>query len=459
MDTQKFFNLAKNILFPKEQITKPMYIIWLVALYVTVGQFAAGIYLPSLPQIARDFGGHEGFANWTLTAYFLTYGGSQFFYGPFSDKHGRYKAMLLGIIIYIFGSLIAVISSSLIMLIISCLIQGVGIGAAGVMCRAVPRDLFSGKKLLKINSLLQIIFVITPLIAPILGGLIHEILGWKYNFKFLFLYSLLISMILIPRFPETSPNILSDIINSENQNNNIIGIVDEENSIKNIDNESNTSDIDEILSKNEEKITRYKYFHKVRKYFSVLDFIENYKIILKNREFLICSSCASAAYLMISAYEIGCAYIFQNQFGFSPSQFGWIIVIPCSVYVLGSYLTNIAIKYMTIRQVMIVGTYIIFCSSFFMLLASFTYNSVLSLMIPISFITLGTGLLIPCSISRAMEPFDGRAGTSGAALGGIQYIGASSGIFLFSLLPINSPIGLSIFVFILAMICLGLATR
>ena len=165
----------------------PIVIIGLVSLYVTIGQFTSGVYLPSLPHIASDFVEYGCYANWTLTLYYISYGASQFFYGPFTDRFGRFKTMYFGLSIFIIGCVLSISSASLKNLVLSCFVQGIGIGSAGVLCRAIPRDLYSGKKLLKINSWINIIFVVTPLLAPILGGAIQQYLGWRFNFLFLFI--------------------------------------------------------------------------------------------------------------------------------------------------------------------------------------------------------------------------------------------------------------------------------
>jgi DHA1 family bicyclomycin/chloramphenicol resistance-like MFS transporter len=124
------------------------------------------------------------------------------FHGAISDSIGRIKTIKYGMSLFILGSIGCVFATSIEMLWISRLIQGVGAGAGNVVARAMVRDLYSGATAQKVMATIQIIFGIAPAIAPMVGGLLLGI-SWQAIFIFLIIYSVLITIFSVNFLPET----------------------------------------------------------------------------------------------------------------------------------------------------------------------------------------------------------------------------------------------------------------
>lgn len=149
----------------------------MLVLLVAVGQMAQTIYIPAIADMARDLNVREGAVQSVMGAYLLTYGVSQLFYGPISDRVGRRPVILVGMSIFMLATLVAVTTSSLTVLIAASAMQGMGTGVGGVMARTLPRDLYERTQLRHANSLLNMGILVSPLLAPLIGGLLDTM--WK----------------------------------------------------------------------------------------------------------------------------------------------------------------------------------------------------------------------------------------------------------------------------------------
>src|SRR3989338_7703363 len=120
------------------------YIIFLAFIILSIAQFSIGLYIPSLPSIARDLNTTASQAQLCVNLYLLFYGFSQLFYGPLSDRFGRKPILLVGLVIFIIGSLFVVVERNIQVLLLGCVVQGLGSGSISVLIRAIIRDLYEG---------------------------------------------------------------------------------------------------------------------------------------------------------------------------------------------------------------------------------------------------------------------------------------------------------------------------
>ncbi|HAZ54797.1 MAG TPA: multidrug transporter EmrD, partial [Franconibacter helveticus] len=182
------------------------HLLMMLILLVAVGQMAQTIYIPAIADIAREMNVREGAVQSVMAAYLLTYGASQLVYGPISDRIGRRPVILAGMLIFILATVIALLSRNLPVLIIAGSLQGMGTGVAGVMARTLPRDLYEGPALRHANSLLNMGILVSPLLAPLIGGVLDTLWGWRACFAFLLALCLVVAFSMFRWMPETRPS-------------------------------------------------------------------------------------------------------------------------------------------------------------------------------------------------------------------------------------------------------------
>ncbi|MEZ5905278.1 MAG: MFS transporter [Geminicoccaceae bacterium] len=118
---------------------------------------------------------------------------------------GRKRAILLGLAIYVAGSLIAAFAGSLELLVLGRIVQGIGVGGPKIASRALIRDRFAGEAMARILSLIFMVFILVPMIAPAIGQLITATAGWRAIFTSYLGWAALIALWLAIRQPETLP--------------------------------------------------------------------------------------------------------------------------------------------------------------------------------------------------------------------------------------------------------------
>jgi MFS transporter, DHA1 family, multidrug resistance protein len=176
--------------------------ILILASLTALAPFAIDTYLPAFEVMEDDLATNSNFIQQTLTFYLVPYTIMTIFHGAISDSIGRIKTIKYGMSLFILGSIGCVFATSIEMLWISRLIQGVGAGAGNVVARAMVRDLYNGATAQKVMATIQIIFGIAPAIAPMIGGLLLGI-SWQAIFIFLIIYSVLITIFSVNFLPET----------------------------------------------------------------------------------------------------------------------------------------------------------------------------------------------------------------------------------------------------------------
>ncbi|MDO5669359.1 MAG: multidrug effflux MFS transporter [Corynebacterium sp.] len=150
-----------------------------LALLSASAPFAIDMYLPALPQITADLATTQPMVQLTLSSFLAGLAVGQLLIGPLSDALGRHRLMLIGTVIALAAAVFAAVAPSIEMLILARLIQGLGSGAAIVLSRAVIPDLAVGPAAARAFALLMTIQGVAPILAPVLGGLLTEPLGWR----------------------------------------------------------------------------------------------------------------------------------------------------------------------------------------------------------------------------------------------------------------------------------------
>lgn len=162
-----------------------------------LGPFSIDMYLTAFPEIAEDLGTQTGKISYTLSSYFIGIAIGQLIYGPILDRYGRKKPLYFGLSLYFLMALGCVYSNGLTELISYRFFQGLG-GAVGMVAsRAIIRDRYESEEIAKAFSALILVMGLAPIVAPMAGGFLLNLAGWKSLFLALAGLSLLIILLIL----------------------------------------------------------------------------------------------------------------------------------------------------------------------------------------------------------------------------------------------------------------------
>jgi DHA1 family bicyclomycin/chloramphenicol resistance-like MFS transporter len=157
----------------------PAYTVVVLGLLTMFGPLSLDLYLPALPQLADDLNASPSAAQLSITACLVGLAFGQLVAGPMSDRLGRKRPLIVGLLAYVLASAACAFAPSAMILALLRLVQGLA-GAAGiVISRAIARDLYSGRALMIFFSRLLLVAGLAPVIAPIIGGQLSRVMSWR----------------------------------------------------------------------------------------------------------------------------------------------------------------------------------------------------------------------------------------------------------------------------------------
>ncbi|MGW6400865.1 multidrug effflux MFS transporter [Streptomyces sp. NPDC055134] len=161
------------------------------------------MYLPALPEATGALHTSAATAQLTLTACLTGMALGQLAVGPMSDKWGRRRPLLIGLLLYIAATAVCALAPTAPLLIGFRLVQGLA-GAAGiVIARAVVRDLYDGVEMARFFSTLMLISGVAPIVAPLIGGQVLRITDWRGIFVVLTAVGIALTALVWKGLPET----------------------------------------------------------------------------------------------------------------------------------------------------------------------------------------------------------------------------------------------------------------
>ncbi|MCF6368458.1 multidrug effflux MFS transporter [Rhizobium sp. TRM95001] len=176
----------------------------LMAALMALNALAIDIMLPGLQQIGAALGvENENHRQYVVSAYLFGFGISQLAYGPISDRFGRRRPMLFGLVVYVLASLAAVAVPSFGGLLALRFLQGVGSAAMRVITISIVRDIYGGRAMAEVMSLIMMVFMVVPVIAPGTGQVILFFGDWHLIFLFMAVVATAIGIWMYVRIPET----------------------------------------------------------------------------------------------------------------------------------------------------------------------------------------------------------------------------------------------------------------
>ncbi|HYC18399.1 MAG TPA: multidrug effflux MFS transporter [Pseudolabrys sp.] len=353
----------------------------LLAALSAIGPLTTDMYLPSLPDIARQLDASTAQVQLTISAYLIGFAVGQIFYGPVSDRHGRKPVLLAAIALYCVASLACALSRSIEMLIVARAFQAIGGSGGIVLTRAIVRDIYSGARAGRELSLIASVMALAPVLAPIAGGVLQTVFGWRVVFMTLVAAGLVGTAVVSILLPETL----------------------------------NTRAAEPV---------------------SIASMFRSYRVVGRNPAYLAYLGITSASYAGLFAWISGAAFVLQGLYGLTPFDFGVAFALGSLGYMTGSALAaRIVIKF-GLDGVLGLGGCACAAGGLGMVVAvALGLTSSVSLVLPMAVYLAGLGMVLPQGIAGAMTPFAERAGAASSLFGFVQQsiaavCGAAVGWFL-----------------------------
>lgn len=176
----------------------------LMASLMSIVALSIDALLPALPEIGEALGVNNANNNQLLiTMIFLGLGFGQLIFGPLSDSFGRKPIVYIGFGVFVIATLICVTTNSFEMMILGRVLQGVGLASPRTLSIAIVRDSYSGNYMAKILSIVVMVFILVPVIAPTLGQFLLHFYNWESIFYINLIFGIFVMLWFWQRQPET----------------------------------------------------------------------------------------------------------------------------------------------------------------------------------------------------------------------------------------------------------------
>ena len=149
-----------------------------------VGPLAIHAFLPVMPVVKDVFGISDAMGGLMFSVSLFVVAFSTLVYGSLSDRYGRRPVLLAGLILFIIGSGVAAVASSVSSLVTARIIQALGAGCSVGLTRAIARDAYGADGLVKVIAYLSMAYTLGPMTAPLFGGMLVDAGGWRSVFWF-----------------------------------------------------------------------------------------------------------------------------------------------------------------------------------------------------------------------------------------------------------------------------------
>jgi len=338
----------------------------LLAALSAVGPLTTDMYLPSLPEIARQLHATTPQVQFTISSYLIGFAVGQIIYGPISDRHGRKPVLLGAIVLYCAASLVCALSRSIEMLIVARFAQALG-GCGGiVLSRAMVRDLYSGARAGRELSVIGAVMALAPVLAPVAGGALQAAFGWQSVFLTLVAAGIVGIAIVSLLLPETLSRRASEPV-------------------------------------------------------SIVSIARSYRLVARHGAFLAYIGLCAASYAGLFAWISAASFVLQDLYGLTAFIFGLVFAVGSIGYMTGSMLSARLSHRFGIDGVLGIGGCAVAAGGLLMMASlALGIASVAALVIPVAIYLAGLGMVLPQSIAGAMTPFPERAGAASSLFGFVQ---------------------------------------
>ena len=337
----------------------------LLAAVSALGPVGMQILLPALPVIKQTFDVSNDVAQLTLSLSMLAIAIGTLVYGPLSDKYGRKRVILAGIVITLIGSIVCFIADSIVLLISGRFIQAFG-GAVGlVLARAIVRDVYGADEAARVIATLVMVMVVLPMMSPALGGELMHQFGFESVFIIIASASAIAFVFLFLWLPET----LAKPIPFE----------------------------------------------------GVKSMLMTFSNLFASRVFCGYAFCVTFVSVVFFSFISAAPEIMVSVLKRPPTEYGYYFIMIPAGFMTGNYVARHFGKTIPIDNMIAIGASIGILGIVLALLLQFLdMNSPVALFLPIALAVLGNGITLPNAQAAAINEFPEYAGTASGLTGFLQ---------------------------------------
>lgn len=337
---------------------------------VAYSAVATDLYLPAIPAIVAEFSASEADGQLTLSMFMLGMAVGQLIFGPLSDYFGRMPVVIAGTIFFILTSIACALASSMELMWLARLVQGIAASSGPVIARAIVRDRYHGNRAAQVMSMLGAAMAVVPLIAPTLGSWILVLFDWRATYVALAVFALLVLWGL-RRFEESAPAIGEGSI-------------------------------------------------------GILRVLRLFSTCLANRQFIGYQICGTASFSAILAYLSTVAFFMRDVFELPPQYFGYAFAVSVAGFMVGALLCSRLVLHLGMNTTLTTGIALSLLASFSQwLLAGAEDLHVTALAASSFMIFFGIGLTSANSAMGAVSLFPHTAGAASAVYGFVHSTSAA----------------------------------
>jgi len=370
------------------------FILWLLSMVVVLSTLPMDVMLPSYPALARFFGVAVSEVTVFVAIFALGFALSQVIAGPLSDRYGRGRILIMGLGISLIGVFGCLLSEDKTTFSYFRFIQGVGCGCF-VLTQALVQDVFSSEERQGIRIFLVTLGGICIAVAPLFGTCFEYLWGWKGSF---YVSAVLAIVILVQ-----------------------------------------TAIILRSLEGKHPVATRppHTVIHAYGQFFGNKPFVYSWLI----------SALAFSSHFGFIAIS---PLIFLEELGMTNVTYSLVLLVYGLAYLAGGLIASRFAKHLRIAAQINIGLTFSAVSGLIMLGSVFNGVNILSILLPMIICTLGTTMVRPASVSRAMNIFEDNAGTASAAGGTLMFVTAGLISAALAIVPLAPSWSLAIFILLAA---------
>ena len=352
---------------PGDSLTRRQKLIYVLVLglLTALGPFTIDLYLPAFPIIGKELGVSATAVQLTLTATTIGFAAGQLVVGPFSDKFGRRMPLVLATVLHVAASVGAALSTDITMLGLFRVLQGIGAAGGGVVAMAMIRDLFGGYQLVRMLSRMALVNGMAPILAPVIGSQLLGIMHWPGIFWFLATYGALVVVAAFVFIVETLP--------AEKRGSDGVRVAD------------------------------------------------RYRAVFSDRIFVGTILVGGLNFAALFTYLSASTFLFQNTFGFTPQQYGYLFAVNSLGVVSGVQISSRLMRHSGPQWVIAWATTAQVAAAIAIIVFDQLGFGLWGIVVPLWFFICATGFMFPAVQVQALTRHGKQAGTAASLMGASNF--------------------------------------